>query len=454
MENALTKLLTTLGVCLLVSGCIDSSRVKLPIPDTVDRSKASPWNFYDDFSSKSLTWYVKHRTPGYTKVKPYDFVEVDGNTALAITATDLGSDRTERAELSVPLGTRTLGKEVWYGFRVKAAPDYQPIEDRLLFTQFKHQINSCMKPSPMLGMRAMENQELTIGGVVFGLPNEGCKRINGKRYHSEIQPSVSYYLPGLSSEEVANTGWPTTANVRVKRGYYEQLELADGYQPEEWNLKGYSTELKPPFNKKTWTTYVIGASISREDDGWIQIFQDGKSIYKYSGVTLGWRPQDGYYESVIRIGIYRDRIPGQPYPDQTLYFDDFAIGSTKGVVVSAMGIRALPKKVEPVARLTIKPSMGDPLTLETFECGLTQLATEERTVLGWKVFDQLRLDLASNELTSAVVPVSTKRVDGVLEQVEGEPVMDSVAIAPGVNQLRVGGVPATVTYAVGGDCPN
>lgn len=110
--------------------------------------------------------------------------------------------------------------------------------------------------------------------------------------------------------------------------------------------------------------------------------------------------------------------------------------------------------VEPVAQLTIQPSMGDPLTLETFECGLTQLATEERTVLGWKVFDQIRFDLASNELTTAVVPISTKRVDGVLEQVEGEPVMDSVALAPGVNQLRIGGVPATVSYIKGGECRN
>ena len=32
--------------------------------------------------------------------------------------------------------------------------------------------------------------------------------------------------------------------------------------------------------------------------------------------------------------------------------------------------------------------------------------------------------------------------------------MDSVVATLGVNQLRVGGVPATVTYAVGGDCPN
>ena len=48
-------------------------------------------------------------------------------------------------------------------------------------------------------------------------------------------------------------------------------------------------------------------------------------MFDYNGVTYDWRGR--YYQSHIRIGIYRDRVVGIKYPDQTIHFDDFIVVS-------------------------------------------------------------------------------------------------------------------------------
>ena len=48
-------------------------------------------------------------------------------------------------------------------------------------------------------------------------------------------------------------------------------------------------------------------------------------MFDYNGVTYDWGGR--YYQTHVRIGIYRDRVFGVSYPDQTIHFDDFIVVS-------------------------------------------------------------------------------------------------------------------------------
>ena len=74
-----------------------------------------------------------------------------------------------------------------------------------------------------------------------------------------------------------------------------------------------------------WSTYKIGIHNTKNDDGFVKVYKDGELMFDYNGVTYDWRGR--YYQSHIRIGIYRDRVFGVSYPDQTIHFDDFIVVS-------------------------------------------------------------------------------------------------------------------------------
>ena len=60
----------------------------------------------------------------------------------------------------------------------------------------------------------------------------------------------------------------------------------------------------------------------------VKIYQDGELIYDYTGLTFGF--VEGFENHAPKIGVYRDSDPtGQGYPDQTVYYDDFAVVSDK-----------------------------------------------------------------------------------------------------------------------------
>ena len=74
-----------------------------------------------------------------------------------------------------------------------------------------------------------------------------------------------------------------------------------------------------------WSTYKIGIYNTRDNDGFVRVYKDGELMFDYNGVTYDWRGQ--YYQTHVRLGVYRDRVVGIKYPDQTIHFDDFIVVS-------------------------------------------------------------------------------------------------------------------------------
>jgi hypothetical protein len=323
MKRKTLVALTTVISATLLAGCQTVNK-PIPISDSVDRSKASPWNFYEDFSSKSLASYKLTSKSGRTPREPYEFVDINGDTALSITVkhhlnqndAKYGSHNTERAEVSMASGRNARGKEVWWGVRILAAADFEPINDRLLFTQMKHQHMN--HGNPVLGLTTFENLDFKVDG----LSSASSLKDVGKWY------GVSYgynngnkYGDDLNPKEILETDEWTNVSPRWKSRF-------DAYTE-------HSELMKPAYNKKSWTTYVIGI-YTNDEDSWAIVKQDGKEIFKFTGVIGDFNGYGSMVESVVRIGVYRDSNPDGEYPDQTLYFDDFAIGSSEDDVVNAM----------------------------------------------------------------------------------------------------------------------
>lgn len=105
-----------------------------------------------------------------------------------------------------------------------------------------------------------------------------------------------------------------------------------------------------------------------------------------------------------------------------------------------MGERELPKKPnkpKPVARLTIKPALGESLSFETFDCSLPFFTMKEKTILGHKVFDKFLFDVESGELSVSTIPPVPSVLTGFLEFIEGEPILDSVTLSVGKNEVQM-----------------
>jgi len=315
-KTSLYRLFTGVLLIGVLSGCT-SSKTRIPVPESVSRGQASPWNFYEDFSAKSLSSYRLTKKFNRTDRSLYKFVEIDGDTALAITVKHgshpndarYGSFNTERAEVDMAFGKNARGKEVWWGFRVLASESFEAIDDRLLFGQMKHQ--HTYHGNPIIGIASFENMRIKFGGVTVAT---SPKSKDEDRYGVEYD----YQTP---TEELLNN--PTLYKVTPKwRSKHDQAT---------W----YSSEMKPPYNKINWTTYVVGI-YTNGDDSWVKVKQDGRDIYSYDGPIGDYNGYGRMNESVIRIGVYRDSSPNGEYPDQTLYFDDFTIASTENAVVNAM----------------------------------------------------------------------------------------------------------------------
>ena len=77
-----------------------------------------------------------------------------------------------------------------------------------------------------------------------------------------------------------------------------------------------------------WTTYKVGIYSTKTDSGFVKVYKDDVLIFDYEGVTFDWGSY--YYETLVRIGPYRDSDPsGKGYPPQSIHYDDFTIVSDK-----------------------------------------------------------------------------------------------------------------------------
>ncbi len=311
---------------------------KVPVPDSVDTKTKSPWNFFDDFEDQNFRKYIYKNNKCCGKGrKPYKFKQdPDGNTYLEITVKhgwNSNQERTtERAEIS-PREKRAREKIIWYGFKVRLPKDFIHIDDRVLFNQFKNNFKG-MKKSPLLGLRFMdEGKRLKIGGDTGGVAHKSSNEEEYLKYGIRI----NYYLK--------NNKW------YEKKPKYQHLI--------DWSL--CFTSFKPPYcyidNKKDfknkdknlrsedeirlimrgsfdatplgeWTTYKVGIYNTKTDSGFVKVYKDDILIFDYEGVTFDWKGP--YYETLVRIGPYRDSDPTKEgYPPQSIHYDDFTVVSDK-----------------------------------------------------------------------------------------------------------------------------
>lgn len=261
---------------------------------------SAPWNFSTDFSNSSWktffepnSWEDKLNPAGWT---PYEIIEDDtGNKFLAITVKDgmngykkSQGGATERAELQTK-NKNIFGKEVWWGFRVKGDPDFKFVDDRLLITQLKVQAGSEYKfVSPVLSLHSFSDKTYDVAG--------------------QICPTSRHHYMFRSDARIANI----PSNNGLKGCYKNRFRY-------EVDARETQTHL---LNNDDWTTYKIGAFITNTGKGFFRVYKNGTYIYGYKGPTYGWKGSK--YEGRLRIGLYRD---SGNYPDQTLYFDDFVVGS-------------------------------------------------------------------------------------------------------------------------------
>jgi hypothetical protein len=239
-----------------------------------------------------------------TGLKPFEIKEdPDGNTYLAVTVKDgwnvdqkgWTKETTERAEFEVK-PKRVLGKEIWISFKKRLPEDFTHIDDRVLFFQFKNMI-STGKVSPLIGLTYKKNgNRLKIGGQTGG---------NARR-------SMSQKEKGL---------YRIDTKYKNYEGNWVQRWEKFRSQYKDRDVDG--TAKVTPLGE--WSTYKIGIYNTRDNDGFVRVYKDGELIFDYNGVTYDWRGK--YYRSHIRLGVYRDRVVGVSYPDQTIHFDDFIVVS-------------------------------------------------------------------------------------------------------------------------------
>ena len=92
------------------------------------------------------------------------------------------------------------------------------------------------------------------------------------------------------------------------------------------NISGIETFDATPLGE--WTTYKVGIYNTIKDSGFVKVYKDDILIFDYEGITFDWK--GSYYETVVRIGPYRDSDPTKEgYPPQSIHYDDFTVVSDK-----------------------------------------------------------------------------------------------------------------------------
>ncbi len=269
----------------------------------------SPWNFSEDFENEKVG---RLRTNKFTTNdkgtgrKPFKIrKDPDGNQYLEVTVKDgwnvdqkgREKETTERAEFQVK-PKRALGKEIWISFKKRLPEDFTHIDDRVLFFQFKNTMHiDDGKNGPLIGLRYYKNgNRLNIGGDTGG--NAGRSKSRKEEHLHRIETKYKNYGGNWFQK------WKKYRNKSKDRDVEGKASVT-------------------PLGK--WSTYKIGIHNTKNDDGFVKVYKDGYLMFDYNGVTYDWRGR--YYQSHIRIGIYRDRVVGIKYPDQTIHFDDFIVVS-------------------------------------------------------------------------------------------------------------------------------
>ena len=358
---------------------------KIPIPEYINKKTKSPWNFIEDFESqKEGTLKLKNLSINDKGkgLKPFKIKkDTNGNKYLEVTVQhEWNNDpykskknSTERAEFQTRQ-KRALNKDIWIGFKVRVPKDFEHIDTRVLFFQFKNQFDP-MRKSPLLGIRFYENgNAMVIGGDTGGSAGKSWNKEDYKKYslrykylkkngnwimfqgkERNMSPiKLSKCVFGAKKDSITGEKYISKSNKKQNInnnncfGCYEYFTRkvccydAEGNpiwkDPLYVNSKSISNKCEKFNNFKKnfkatklgdWTTYKIGIKNSKKQDGYVKIFKDNKLIVNYSGITYEWK--GNYTGSYARIGIYRNsgRRIDIKYPSQSIHFDDFIVVSDK-----------------------------------------------------------------------------------------------------------------------------
>lgn len=84
--------------------------------------------------------------------------------------------------------------------------------------------------------------------------------------------------------------------------------------------------------KGRWSRFVYGVRWSRSDDGRLQVFMDGVSVYERRGPNMTASKRGGVY---LKLGLYRshlDRFRGGRTPVQVVYYAHIRRGAARAEV--------------------------------------------------------------------------------------------------------------------------
>nr|ALS56085.1 hypothetical protein [uncultured bacterium EIL80B09] len=273
-------------ICLS-SGC--TNVLKLDHPDNIPIEQRSPWSFYDNFTSRSLSYYDQSHIAGEWGFNPVEFkVDENGDTFVALTSrTGLNSHFNrgqkyikDRVEIGTPYYHGNIrNREIWWGFRVKLPKNVQYNKEQ---------------------DKAGE-KHIMISQIKFIYKGKGVT--NHPHFKFNIYPNDD--------------------------GTYVQVR----------NKSGKNNFYLEPFKSISaleWTSYKIGIFISdNKKKGWVKFYRNGNLLFNFKGDTFS---HDGgiYKHSTVRIGVYRtsgikgiDKIKED---SDTLHFDDFIVASTEDII--------------------------------------------------------------------------------------------------------------------------
>jgi len=271
-------------------GCT-TNVVKLDHPDNIPSENRSPWSFYDNFSSGSLSYYDQSHITGESDFNPVEFkVDENGDSFVALTSrTGLNSHFNrgqkyikDRVELGTPYYHGDIrNREIWWGFRVKLPKNVQYNKEQ---------------------DKAGE-KHIMISQIKFIYKGKGIT--NHPHFKFNFFPNDD--------------------------GTY--IQVRNKYGKNNFNLKPFKS-----ISSLEWTSYKIGIYVSENNkNGWVKFYRNGNLLFKFQGDTYS---HDGgkYKHSTLRIGVYRtsgikgiDEIESD---SDTLHFDDFIVASAEEMIDS------------------------------------------------------------------------------------------------------------------------
>lgn len=258
------RFLLGLSACLVIGGCW--------IWQGDGRHDATLWRFHDTFETG---FGIRYETQYARDDGAYTFrYGPGGDLHLALTVrhgmnpSGQASQLSERVELGTPkVSDSPEGSEIWMAFRVRKPAGFQYTGERTLFFQFKSNF----------------------------------------RHGGDINPLFAMYVDQRRRHRFKICGGPFGGRDRCRDVYLSPGDPAF-----------------PLIRDDRWTNFVIRLRVDRRD-GRLDVYKDGDLVYACSGPTF----YEGleHTDSWIKFGVYRNTAPTGRFPSQTLYFDDFTVGS-------------------------------------------------------------------------------------------------------------------------------